>query len=91
MMTMKINSRLEFSERLDMAPYMDDNAEIDENDPPVYILFGVIVHLGSHSQAGHYVAFIRPDGISGQWYRFDDATVTPVDPEDAIDANFGGD
>lgn len=54
----------------------------------VYILHAVLVHIGD-VDAGHYCAFIRPDPEQGQWYKFDDETVTKVSSRAAIDENYG--
>ncbi|KAJ2228733.1 hypothetical protein H4R99_005797 [Coemansia sp. RSA 1722] len=45
-----------------------------------YSLFAVIDHIG-HLDTGHYTAYARH---RGQWYRFDDAQVTPADIRDVL-------
>jgi len=57
-----------------------------------YRLRGVVVHTGS-AFAGHYYSFIqerRPDGAPGQWYVFDDSTVSEWDVERLEEDCFGG-
>lgn len=44
-------------------------------EPILYDLKAVIHHLGT-AYGGHYIAFVR--STTGQWYRFNDAKVTPV-------------
>ncbi|XP_062522555.1 uncharacterized protein LOC134197285 [Corticium candelabrum] len=47
----------------------------------LYSLYGVCVHLGSHSAScGHYVAYCLCDE-DGKWYRFDDEVVREADME----------
>jgi len=65
----------------------DITAQMSEEDA-VYILHAVLVHIGD-VDAGHYCAFIRPDPEQGQWYKFDDETVTKVSSRAAIDDNYG--
>ncbi|KAJ2719374.1 hypothetical protein GGI07_005255 [Coemansia sp. Benny D115] len=45
-----------------------------------YELFAVIDHAG-HLDTGHYTAHAKH---RGQWFRFDDATVTPADTRDVL-------
>lgn len=44
--------------------------------PYVYQLFSIMVHSGSAS-GGHYYAYIK-DLTSGEWYCFNDQSVTKV-------------
>eukprot|EP00049_Salpingoeca_infusionum_P017658 m.353928 g.353928 ORF g.353928 m.353928 type:complete len:1036 (-) comp16867_c0_seq1:205-3312(-) len=81
----KVNDRFEFPEKLDLNEFLD----APEDTPAEYSLHSVLVHSGS-MHGGHYVAYIRPD-CKGQWYKFDDQTVTKVDTDDALEGNFGKD
>ncbi|KAJ2878088.1 hypothetical protein FB639_003512, partial [Coemansia asiatica] len=45
-----------------------------------YTLFAVIDHIG-HLDTGHYTAYAKH---RGQWYKFDDASVTPADIRDVL-------
>lgn len=83
----KVHDRIEFSDVMDLAPYLSDKA--DKTEDWTYQLHGVLVHSGD-LDAGHYYAFIKPtkDGI---FYRFDDDRVTPATNKEAMDENFGGD
>ena len=59
------------------------------NSGCLYDLHTVLVHSGDvHS--GHYYAFIRPLGIKGGWFRFDDEQVSPCSEFSAVEDNFGG-
>lgn len=52
-----------------------------EDKPLLYDCIGVINHYGSMS-FGHYTAYAKNDG---QWYTFDDSTVTKIsNPEDVV-------
>lgn len=83
----KINSRFEFPEELDLEEFLADSA--DHSRPCVYSLFGVLVHSGTPDY-GHYYAFLRPT-IEQKWYEFNDSAVRCVDARDAIEANYGSD
>jgi hypothetical protein len=90
----KINSRFEFEEELDLTAY-SLKGTYDEARPPKYRLYSVIVHSG-FSQVGHYYCFLRPKMRSGgggdnQWYKFDDESVWPCTREEAVQANYGED
>lgn len=90
----KINSRFEFEENLDLTAYCREGT-FERDDPPKYRLYSVIVHSG-FSQVGHYYCFLRPKmraGTSGddQWYKFDDDAVWPCTREEAVHANYGED
>ena len=56
------------------------------NSGTVYKLIGVITHLGESSMSGHFIAFCK-DPFDNQWYKFNDAIVTPVNDfkKDVID------
>jgi ubiquitin carboxyl-terminal hydrolase 47 len=46
----------------------------------VYELYAVLVHSGS-AIGGHYYAYIKSFD-DGNWYNFNDSTVTPITLED---------
>ncbi len=54
--------------------------------PPVYRLYGVVVHLdwALSTAAGHYVSYVRRDG---GWWKCDDATVTQCSEATALSQN----
>lgn len=47
----------------------------------VYELYGVIMHMGNVF-SGHYVCNVRND--AGEWFQFNDASVTPVKDDDVV-------
>lgn len=59
----------------------------NEAGPFLYELFSIMIHSGSAS-GGHYYAYIK-DFESGQWFSFNDQTVSPITQED-IQKSFGG-
>lgn len=56
---------------LDMIPFMTGTGDM----PPLYLLYGVVVHLDTHnaSFSGHYVSYIKD--LRGNWFRIDDTEV----------------
>jgi len=83
---MKVNSRYEFPETFDAAPYLADDA--DKSETYIYQLHSVLVHSGDLN-AGHYYAFIRPTR-DGWFYKFDDDKVTKATMREVLEDNFGG-
>jgi hypothetical protein len=59
----KINKFIQFEEKLNL------NSE-------EYILHGIVVHLGSTRNSGHYIAFVKAP--NGCWYEMDDSSVHQV-------------
>ncbi|KAK6935081.1 Zinc finger, MYND-type [Dillenia turbinata] len=70
----KINKCITFPEMLDMIPFMTGKYDI----PPLYMLYGVVVHLDTlnASFSGHYVSYVKD--LRGTWCRIDDTEVQPV-------------
>lgn len=79
----KNNNYYEFYDHLDLAEFVRE----DETTPTKYTLFAVLAHSGGGSH-GHYVAYINPS-LTGNWFKFDDDTISICLPSDAIDSNFG--
>lgn len=74
----------------DCKSLMSTSTSIDSSNasgPFVYELFAIMIHSGSAS-GGHYYAYIR-DFESGNWYSFNDQTVSSITQED-ISRSFGG-
>jgi ubiquitin carboxyl-terminal hydrolase 7 len=82
----KINSRFEFPTEIDLGRFLA--ADADKSKSQVYDLYGILVHSGGVS-GGHYYAYLRTS-VDSQWFEFNDSYVRKVDPERAIEANFGG-
>jgi ubiquitin carboxyl-terminal hydrolase 7 len=47
----------------------------------------ILVHLGSTTNSGHYIAHIQ---VHDKWYEFNDEDVSEINEKRAIDGNFGG-
>jgi ubiquitin carboxyl-terminal hydrolase 47 len=74
----------------DCKSLMSNSTSIDSashSGPYVYDLFAIMIHSGSAS-GGHYYAYIK-DFETGNWYSFNDTSVTPITQED-ICKSFGG-
>ena len=82
----KINTRFEFHKTLNLNQFLSKDSS--SKDPPVYQLFGVLVHDGTAS-SGHYYAYLRPTQTE-DWYKFNDSFVSPCSEDDAIANNYGG-
>ena len=74
----KLNSFVEFPEELDMAQYLSPEAKLRTGTDSEYILTGVVMHVGSDANHGHFVAHIR-DVASGRWFKFSDTQVEMLD------------
>ncbi|SPN97218.1 probable ubiquitin-specific processing protease 21 [Cephalotrichum gorgonifer] len=83
---MKVNTRYEFPETFDAAPFLTEDADMSE--PWVYQLHGVLVHSGDLN-AGHYYAFLKPEK-DGWFYKYDDDRVTRATMREVLEENFGG-
>jgi ubiquitin carboxyl-terminal hydrolase 47 len=60
---------------------------LEEKGQDMYELYGVLIHSGS-ALGGHYYAYIR-HLEDGQWYSFNDSTVTRIDVE-TVKRAWGG-
>lgn len=76
--TRKLLHRVNYSELLDMSPYMSSHFEIPYNNNPetnssdnIYRLYGVINHVGKELTHGHYYSYIR--SADDVWYLLNDA------------------
>ncbi|XP_033108810.1 ubiquitin carboxyl-terminal hydrolase 3-like [Anneissia japonica] len=75
----KIDTYVRFPVRnLDINSFVLHNNEDDNENfkPGLYDLVAVVVHQGSGAGTGHYIAYALHEG---QWYCFNDSTVTCVD------------
>ena len=77
----KINSRFEIPERLDLSPYMET-----QNSDAKYTLYGAVLHCGEVG-SGHYTAFLR---VESKWWKFNDMDVTLADYSAFEKESFGG-
>jgi hypothetical protein len=76
---------VQFPEELDMSLYTQEcTPPINDNDTKSdtsYILTGVLMHVGSAANHGHYVAHIK-DVSTGHWFKFSDTQVETLDVDD---------
>ncbi|XP_076472507.1 ubiquitin carboxyl-terminal hydrolase 48-like [Babylonia areolata] len=68
----KLNSYLQFSDVLDMSPFLGQPAMTT-----VYDLTAVLIHRGHSAHSGHYIAHIQ-DSRSKLWFRFNDEDITAM-------------
>lgn len=80
---MKNNNFFEFYQNINLTDFVQKDETANWN----YTLFAVLSHSGGGSH-GHYVAYINPS-LDGEWFKFDDETISLVSTFDAIDSNFG--
>ncbi|KAF9932989.1 hypothetical protein FBU30_006813 [Linnemannia zychae] len=85
----KINDRHEYPEKLDLAEFVADGEQKTQlgEDGYKYSLYGVLVHCGIMNR-GHYFALLKPQK-EGNWYRFNDDTVTQGTMADVLEDNYG--
>ncbi|KZT18330.1 cysteine proteinase [Neolentinus lepideus HHB14362 ss-1] len=57
----------------------------DLDEPLIYDLYAVDEHLGGLG-GGHYRAYAH-NHVTDKWYHFDDSSVTPAKPSEAVNAN----
>ena len=63
-----------------MSKYLEPSVDADaEDNERVYVLTGVLMHVGAEANHGHYIAHIQEFG-SGKWFKFSDAYVEALDP-----------
>ena len=70
---------MSFGAALDLVPFM---AADSLDQPPPYLLYGIIVHISPFSAGGHYVAYVKAG--DGNWYECDDSSVTEVDEDEVL-------
>lgn len=80
---LKILRLQEDDEGIDLSNNSNNSQENEKNinqslskGPFVYELYSIMIHSGSAS-GGHYYAYIK-DFSRGEWYCFNDQSVTPV-------------
>ena len=75
----KISRAVSFGAALDLVPFMSADS-LDQ--PPPYLLYGIIVHISPFSAGGHYVAYVKAG--DDNWYECDDSSVTEVDEDEVL-------
>lgn len=67
----KMHKQVRYPGCLDAPLYMSEQ----KVGPLDYVLYAVLVHSGRSCHQGHYICCVRAG--NGQWYKMDDAKVTP--------------
>ncbi|KAL6609682.1 hypothetical protein ACP70R_039651 [Stipagrostis hirtigluma subsp. patula] len=75
----KINRNIEFKENLVLSDFIYNK---NQDPPPVYNLFGCIVHSGLSQESGHYYAYVK-DSV-GRWYCCNDSHVSLSSSQDVL-------
>lgn len=87
---LKINKLISFPDKLNMKAFTQENLndkEYKNEDYYDYQLKGVIIHKGS-AEYGHYYSFIKSEG---NWFEFNDQTVSKVNYTKIKQKGFGSD
>ncbi len=74
----KISRRVEFDFELDLSPFMSPPSPGTRRSgpPPIYDLYGVLVHHGHSLHSGHYLCYVR--AASDIWHVCDDHRIAQV-------------
>jgi len=85
----RLNTPVRFPiENLDVSPYRTASSlAAAEPEPSVYDLAGMSKHIGSLG-GGHYVAYCR-SSIDGEWYYFDDGSVSRCSVQEVEEDRVG--
>lgn len=88
----KIKDRCEFPEHINLDEFLEHH----EETPADYTLHAMLVHYDSKDvisrtlHHGQHAAFIRPDPVKGEWYKFMDPFVKKAAAtEDVLEEAFG--
>lgn len=78
-MKKKVNSKFSFPQVLDMSSRLgvDGPSGSCAEKSLLYDLSCILIHKGSTTNSGHYVANIKDD-VKGEWWEFDDELVTSL-------------
>ena len=75
----KINKDVTYPSKLNIGPYMSG---LQKDKQQWYELYAVLVHSGFSCQSGHYYAYAK--AANGQWYCFNDSSVSQVSSNHAL-------
>jgi ubiquitin C-terminal hydrolase len=64
--------KIDFSLQIDISDFV-----LQKDTKELYNLYGVITHIGESGPNAHFVAACRSP-VDGNWYRYNDAMVTPI-------------
>ena len=77
--------KYEFYPTLDMSEYMENSTT--KSPDCAYSLLSIMVHMGTRSNSGHYIAYIKPG--DRQWYKFNDEVISKVSEKYVFDMSYG--
>ena len=75
------NEKFIFPEKLD---FTNKNIIINKQSYHKYYLTGIITHLGESGSSGHFISYCRNDPNSRTFFCYNDASVSTVNVEDAM-------
>ncbi len=78
--TNKDESKVRYKRSLDLTPFTVNQRWLD------YELSSVVIHQGSSTKAGHYIATVK---VGEQWHTFNDKSVKPSSEQAALDPQSG--
>ena len=82
----KLNSFVTFPEELDMSVYSQECVVTNNGSSKhesSYVLTGVLMHVGTDANHGHYAAHIK-DISSGHWFKFSDTQVETLSGDEEV-------
>ncbi|KAK9235176.1 hypothetical protein V1525DRAFT_447154 [Lipomyces kononenkoae] len=94
----KINDRFEFPMEIDIEPFtfshfsQGPDLHGSESHGDKFRLVGILVHSGT-AESGHYYSYILNNSATNdkyRWIEFNDAEVSPFDPNMVANTCFGG-
>lgn len=78
----KVHTKVEFPLNLSLARYRGGDDDDSKSNKTHYELCSIVCHHGNQMSSGHFTAYGRRQ--SNDWHHFNDARVTPVKVEDAL-------
>ena len=66
---------IDFPMEIDLSNYVLSN--VNKTKQYIYSIYGVITHMGDSGEGGHFIAACKSP-IDGNWYRYNDAIVSPI-------------
>lgn len=80
----KIEGHVKFEQFFDLRPFLTE--ALQQSHKSMFCrLFAVIVHAGTNSHSGHYIAYVR-NIVKNEWWKMDDARVTRATSEEVLAA-----
>ncbi|CAF1600989.1 unnamed protein product [Didymodactylos carnosus] len=74
----KLNYSIQYNEILDLKKYCSIPQDISS-----YQLYGIICHVGTSSNVGHYIAYYK-DQLNDTWFKANDHQITKYDIKDIL-------